>query len=50
MKYRLNGKEFNNQRDYRKALKASDDRNHAHDIWSPQDASKLIKLSEVSKL
>ena len=47
MKYRLNGEEFDNQRDYRKALKASDDRNHAHDIWSPQDASKLIKLSET---
>ncbi len=47
MKYKLGNEEFDNQRDYRKALKESDERNHAHDFWSTHDESELIKLSET---
>jgi hypothetical protein len=50
MRYKLNNEVFDNQKDYRKALKESDDRNHAHDIWSHQDGSKLIELSETDDM
>jgi len=50
MKYTLDGKEFDNQRDYRKALKESEDRNNAHEIWSTQDDSALLKLSETKSI
>jgi len=49
MKYKLGDKEFDNQRDYRKALKESDERNHAHDIWSHQDESVFCKITNYNK-
>ena len=39
MKFRLNGKEFDNQKDYRRALKESEDRDNAYALWSDEDDS-----------
>mgnify|MGYP000648583443 FL=1 len=50
MKYRLNGKEFDNQKDYRKALKESEERNHSHKPWGNKDDSRLIELSEEDNM
>ena len=47
MEYILDGKKFNNQRDYRKALKELEDRNNAYDLWSEEEDSELEKLSEI---
>lgn len=46
MKYRLNGEEFDNQRDYRKALKESEEEKNAYDLWSEEEDSELEELSE----
>lgn len=46
MEYVLDGKKFDNQRDYRKALKELEDRNNAYDLWSEEEDSELKKLSE----
>ena len=50
MKYRLNGEEFNNQRDYRKALKESEEEKNAYDLWSEVDDSKLVELSAEDEM
>ena len=50
MKFRLNGKEFDNQKDYRRALKESEDRDNAYALWSDEDDSKLISISETKSI
>ena len=47
MKYKLGNEEFDNQRDYRKALKESDHRYKSYDPWTTQDDSELLELSKT---
>ena len=46
MKFRLNCKEFDNQKDYLKALRESEDRDNAYEPWSEEEESELEELSE----
>ena len=50
MKYQFKNKILNNQRDYIKALKESDDRCRTYDLWDDTEESELIKLSETMSI
>ena len=50
MKYTLNDKEFDNAKDYRKALKESEGKNNAYELWSDEDESKLLELSNKDNM
>lgn len=47
MKYKVGTEGFDNQKDYRKALNKSNNRDKSYDYWDYHNDSELVKLSET---